>query len=328
MAIDQEDLVPTDTLSSLSALLAGDPLEENTPQEDIPEDELDDTNPEVEDETTEDEPEVEDETTDEEDNLLTDEYFEDTYVQVNGDKIKLGELTKGYMRQADYSRKTQEVAAQRKEAETLASTAEAKAQELIQQRFNLVALDVEKRIKQFENVNWKTLAQTSPNDYTALRAEYDELIHDANKLQNEFHSLQETQRQKYERQLQETAKETFKTLSEEIPKWGKELYMDMLSYAVDSGMNPDVASNIVDAGSLRLLYKAYMYDKGKKELTENVKTKVKQSVKSKLKTKAKPSPVSVNETSVTKISDKLKYSKTKNERNQLEVEYVKKLLGS
>ena len=42
---------------------------------------------------------------------------DDVEVEVNGEKLKVSELKQGYMRTADYTRKTQEVARQRKEAE-------------------------------------------------------------------------------------------------------------------------------------------------------------------------------------------------------------------
>jgi hypothetical protein len=51
---------------------------------------------------------------------------DDVHITVNGEKVPLSEVKLGYMRQADYSRKTQEVASRRKGLEEMIASAEAR----------------------------------------------------------------------------------------------------------------------------------------------------------------------------------------------------------
>ncbi|MDG7127589.1 hypothetical protein OVO10_10640, partial [Streptococcus pneumoniae] len=45
-------------------------------------------------------------------------FGDDTEVEVNGERVKVKDLKSGYLRQSDYTRKTQELATQRQHAES------------------------------------------------------------------------------------------------------------------------------------------------------------------------------------------------------------------
>lgn len=285
--------------------------------------------PETTEETSEEESTEEEETGEEDPNLLTEEYYNDAFVEVNGEKINIGELRNGYLRQSDYTKKTTEVAQLRKEAEQIASEAQAKAQQIVQQRFELVALDVEKKLKQYNNIDWKRLAHEDANTYTSLKADYDELIREANTLQSEYYSIQQQKNEQFQKQKDEEAKETFRTLHTEIPNFTKDTYIQMLDYAIRNGMKQDVVENLTDAASLRMIYKALQFDNKKSELKNNVVKSEKPSVKSKLRSKARVD-FSADEQSkkdVGKIKERLSTTSDKLERAELETNLVMKALN-
>lgn len=274
------------------------------------------------------EEESDDEEGSDDDNLLTEEYYDDTFVEIDGERVNLGELRKGYLRHSDYTKKTTEAAQMRKEAEKIASEAQIKADTLVQQRFELVALDVEKRIGQFNQIDWTALARSNPNDYTQLKAEYDSLLGEANKLQSEYFAMQKQKQDKINEAKTEEAKETFQKLRADIPNFNKDLYLGMLDYAVNSGLSKDVVENLTDYASLSLIYKAFKYDNKNNELKTKVTKSEKPSVKSKLKQKARVevSEKELNQKATDKIRAKLNDANNKGDRNALETDLVMKAL--
>lgn len=285
--------IPTSALESLSTLLGNEPdvaEEDNIDEVDDSVSENDSENDEPSDEETSsededgDDAEQQEESTEEK--ILSDDELDSIKLEIDGEVIGLKDLKSGFLRQSDYTRKTQELAAQRKEVEAYARDAEAKANELVQQRFELVALDVEKRLQQYQDLDWKALSRANPADYTALRNDYEETVQEARTLQAEYEKIVESKSRHVEQQKLETAKHSYEVLSKEIPNWGKDVYSDILSFAVQNGMPQDAASNIVDAPTLKMMYKAMMFDKSKTEISTKTKPNVVSSVTKVIKQKA------------------------------------------
>lgn len=329
--------IPTapSVLDSITSLLNEEPVEQEKPvidEEEIESDDIESEDDEQEEHPEEEESEEEESEEDDgehDDNLLTEEYFEDTYIEIDGEKVNLGDLKKGYLRQSDYTKKTTEVAAQRKEAETIAANAEAKALEIIKERFELVGMDVEKRLRDFQKIDWKALARTNPGDYTALKADYEETYAEAQTLEKEYREVQAKQVEIRNQHINETAKKSFEVLSKDIPNWGEALHKEMMDYAISGGMDQEIAYSIVDAPALKLVYKAFMYDKGKGELSTKVKLKDKPSVKSRLKPKAKVDVTQKQVDSVkqSKVRKQLQTATTKVDRNTLQQKLILDLLN-
>ena len=252
-----------------------------------------------------------------EDFLLNDEDIKDYMMEVNGQKLSLKEIKDGFMMRSDYTKKTTEVARMRVEAEELARTAETKADSLVKQRFEMVALDVEKRLTQYQGIDWKSLARQNPGEYTALQAEYNETVNEAQTLQREYYALAERQKAVTQEQLVETAKRTAEVLSQEIPNWGSALYQEMSEYAISQGLSQEIVANIADEGSLRMIYKAMQFDKTSKQIKSNTKEKITPSVKKVLKTGSKVD-VSEEDNKVrtkAKLLSNIKNAKSKSDKN-------------
>lgn len=87
---------------------------------------------------------------------------ETTLVEVNGEKVDLEELKKGYMRQSDYTKKTQELSQQRKES-TL-SDEEKNAIEFLKSNKFVTIDDLEGMKKEQEqNLKLNEILATNPN---------------------------------------------------------------------------------------------------------------------------------------------------------------------
>jgi hypothetical protein len=92
---------------------------------------------------------------------------DDVTVSLNGEQLPLKELKSGYMRQADYSRKTQEVATKRRDLEALSAR--------VTGSVNAIA---EFLVKQLPEAPDLALAATNPGEYVQKKA-----LHDASMAQ-------------------------------------------------------------------------------------------------------------------------------------------------
>lgn len=139
-------------------------------------------------------------------------------VKVGGEEIAvtLDELQKGYSRHQDYTRKTQELAEQRKqiEAEVLAARAE-------RERYaqNLMQLQQLQQAQQVKEPDWDALYKQDPIEWVRQR----ELWRDRNERQQQLVAEQQRifqmQQQEQAQRLQAVVVENSKKLLEKLPEW-------------------------------------------------------------------------------------------------------------
>jgi hypothetical protein len=90
-----------------------------------------------------------------------------TEVEVNGERITLEELKRGYMRQQDYTRKTQALAPERQALETERK----QTKEFLNQVLSFVHMI--DPLRQYREIDWDKLSAEDPNVYTRLRHQYE-----------------------------------------------------------------------------------------------------------------------------------------------------------
>ena len=162
--------------------------EEATPTEE------EESQPVEEDESFEEESEEESPDTDEEaeEDLLY-------AVTVNGEEqeVSLDELMKGYSRQSDYTRKTQEVSEQRKEFDTMQQQMAGEYQQIQAERQhyvqNLQSLMEGSMagLDKFAEVNWELLKETDPIEFVTKKEEFRDSQEKVQRMQQEQHAAQQ-----------------------------------------------------------------------------------------------------------------------------------------
>ena len=153
--------------------------------------EVEDAEDIVEEEHSDDQAEAESEEVEEDEAQEEDEEDADPIVHVKLDgkdvEVPLSEALKGYQRQADYTRKTTEVAEERKELQR----EKAETQNLKAQLTDALA---QMSVPSEQPPNWEVLAaQLSPQEYNQQRAQWD--AHEARRQQAEqaYHALRQQQ---------------------------------------------------------------------------------------------------------------------------------------
>ena len=268
-----QDGTPLSIASAVDSLLVAEaPAEETPPQ------------PEVVAETEEVEVEAAEETEEAEDILQADEAEEDeteeveeaeevveavepqTYrVRVGDDEVDLtlDELQSGYMRQSDYTRKTQQVAEGRKQAEAELQALEAQRQSYAEQ---LAAVEAALQQSEPSEEYWTHLQEHDPIEFLSQKEAYRSRQDALALAKTEKERVQQEQMAAYEAQAQERLKQEGQKLLEAIPEWRDPDTMQREKNAVYTyahrhlGFSPEELKNASDHRAVVTFRKAYLYD--------------------------------------------------------------------
>lgn len=184
-------------------------------------------------------------------------------IEHDGEKFKVPKkLKEAFLRQSDYTKKTQEVAEQRKAVEAEREAVKIQAamhQQYIQEVAEVVS--VNKQIEQYQAVNWEELINSDPVQAMKYDRQMRELIAKRDELAGSItqkHQQQELERQQFAaKQLQEANA----TVEREIPGWGPELHKELRERGKAIGYTDNELDNAIDPRAWKLLHKAHMYDK-------------------------------------------------------------------
>jgi len=183
-------------------------------------------------------------------------------IEYDGQEFEVPPVLKdAFMRQSDYTQKTQTVAEQRKSLEAQAA-ALTQQQELQQQTFEDVAhvKAIDQQIEQYNALNWPELYQQDVGQAATLDHQKREL---ENQRQQTINRLNQNQAKALENQRVEHARmreEGQKVLSKEIDNWTPELAQTIAAYGVSQGLNEQAVASIIDPVHVKLIDKARRYD--------------------------------------------------------------------
>jgi hypothetical protein len=184
----------------------------------------------------------------------------DTFeLELDGQVHTLPAALKGaFLRQADYTRKTQELAEHRRalEAERAAVAERARAHEgASQDRVRLAALD--HQIAEFEGVDWRAFAHHDPQQAETLWRSYEGLAHARAQLATAVAHHEYGRQLQAAREAADAMAETGRVLSREIDGWSPELAGKLTDYARSHGVTLEELQNAADPRIWKILHKAY-----------------------------------------------------------------------
>lgn len=236
-------------------------IEEETFDEEGEEDETTDIEDEEGDEDQDEETDESDEENEtDEEAELSDETEVEILVDGEVRLASIKDLKRLYGQEQSLTRKSQEVAQQRKEANDTISKSNAIFEKLI--------ADAQERYKPYQDVDMLLASKNmAAEDFALLRKEAQEAEQNLKFLTEEADSFFSEIQAQQQKQLQEAAKQCIEVLQEQIPEWSNQLYNDIRSYAITQGLPEDQVNSYVDPVVLTVLHKARLYDQGKKVAT-------------------------------------------------------------
>lgn len=185
-------------------------------------------------------------------------------VEYEGNKYKVPKaIAPALLRQADYTKKTQEVAELRRATETekVRIAEEAKAfQEDRQEHVQAYALW--QQLEQFKNVNWQQLDQEDPLQAQQLFRQYT-LLRDAHRdVVGKLQSKQQQRKSVADAEQAKLRDQTRAHLAKAIPNWSPKAEQELTEYAVKSGYKAEEVKAALDSDArpFTFLHKAMLWD--------------------------------------------------------------------
>lgn len=186
-------------------------------------------------------------------------------VKVDGEEIEvsLDEALQGYQRQQAFTKRSMEIAEQRKAAEQEAAQAK-QARDYYAQQLDVLAQQIQQTIPQ--EPDWVALAkEVTAEEYNAIRAEYDNRQANLAKVEQERQAVAQQQAAEQEKMLHEHLRAQRSDMLNRIPQWkdddvrNKER-LEVVEYARNIGFSEQEVAQATDARAVELLYKAMQWD--------------------------------------------------------------------
>ncbi len=197
----------------------------------------------------------------------------DTYVKFTVDgkeqEFAVKDLTRLAGQEASLTRKSQEVAAQRKTVD------EQGAKYLV--GLNAVLEKAKERAKPYLDLDFLVVAQqVSPEDLAVLRKDAQRAFEEVNFYEKELDGFMGEVAKRQQDEQVTSAREAIKVLTGPVDKggiegWNDKVYDDTRAFAIKEGLNAGLVNGLTDPAAIKLLHMAMQFAKSK---TAVVTTKV------------------------------------------------------
>jgi len=201
-------------------------------------------------------------------------------IKVDGKDVEvtLDELQAGYSRQADYTRKSQVLAEQRKKAEEELAATQQERQRYVSQLEQFTA-QADSKLDELKSTDWTKLKEEDPTEYMLKRDQYRELQENKRTVEEEQKNLQYKSQQEQQAKWQEELVRQQEIMAQRLPEWndpnkGAKLKQDIKSFALKTGFSEQEVDSLIDARSVDVLHKAMLYDNLLAAKISNKKAKV------------------------------------------------------
>ena len=291
---DEQDLFDaTKGFLSLLDPQAETPEEEEAAPTEVEESTDDDRDESAEEEAPEEleasaEEETEEETETEEEEVEEPEVYT---VKVDGEELEvsLEELVNGYSRTSSFTKKSQQLAEQRKAFETEASEV-TQQRDAIQAERQQMHAALEQMLQssvgnmeQFQNINWDQLRADDPLEWSLKRQELLEAQQKIQATQAQQQQLQANFERDQQAAYEVELKRENEALLEKMPEWAdpvkqREIAQQLSTYAQSQGWTKEEVGQLVDHRSFLILQKAMKFDELKSADVKSKKIKHKPKV--------------------------------------------------
>lgn len=178
-------------------------------------------------------------------------------LKVRGKKDLIEKIRAERLMQADYTRKTQEVAEQRKaiesQREEIAKQAKF-AQDFVEEIGAVKAIDI--RLAQLSQVNWEQLEQSDPAQAMGLQRQIRELQATRAQVTNQIATKQQQRALAEQQEFAKQVQEAEAVLQREIKGWGPEKERQVTDFTLSLGFTHQQIKGITDPRLVKVLHDA------------------------------------------------------------------------
>lgn len=186
-------------------------------------------------------------------------------IEIDGEVLQVPAKYKDYfLRQQDYTQKTQELAQQRKEYELLQQQAQAqKAQyDFVQENWDslLEANQSEALIKQYKDYLTQNIDSLSATDVQKIQLQIEQIRDQHNELNQTLQGKWQEAQQAQQQSFRELLNKGTEVLRQKIPNWGEQAQKQVREYALKAGFSEQELNSVFDPRQVEVLWKAAQYD--------------------------------------------------------------------
>lgn len=179
-------------------------------------------------------------------------------IEFEGKAYKVPKELKGaLLMHSDYTRKTQEVAEQRRAVEERAQALQMQERlmsQTLEQRVELHSL--QKQIAQYEQIDWQSLADTDPVQATKLNIQYQQLQRQAGMKYQELQQAQAQTEQLTANQRQQMLVQAQSELKARLPDFTPQTAEKIKATARDYGISQQELDSLIDPRYVHVLHDA------------------------------------------------------------------------
>ena len=185
-------------------------------------------------------------------------------VKVDGKEIEVPkeELIRGYQREADYTRKTQKLAEERKLVES-----EFQQVRVEREQYSQVLGQLQQKLQEFEpqEPDWNRLEVEDPTEYARQWTTHQRRQQQKYAVQAEQDRLNQMRQVESQKHIQNVLAQETAILKEKIPEWSspekaKAEGKALMEYGQNLGFTEQELNSISDSRALLALHKAWKYD--------------------------------------------------------------------
>ena len=217
---------------------------------------------------------------------------------IDGEELTVDQVKSRMMMQQDYTKKTQQLAEQRRGFEAQSQNLEATMQALV----NAAGADMSR----FENINWEQAAIENPDQYKQAKDAYDQTKSTHDFITSQADQYMQQQKQQHDELLKARSEESITALKASIPNWDNNLYYQIGEYAQANGVSEEEFNSIVDHRSIQMMRKAMLYDRAKTAAKAKTSKAVKRSPKKTLSSQQSDNSKALNQDTQKKAHERLR----------------------
>lgn len=206
-------------------------------------------------------------------------------IEYDGEKYRVPRnLKDAFLRQSDYTRKTQEIADQRKELEGALERVNSAGKEEMTALTRVAGIDAQ--LAQYDNIDWDQWRQTNPVAAQDARLHLIELRQLRDSAVNEYNAAREQTRSVAQQETARRMEEGQKVLAKEIQGWGRDKAEAILAFGQEAyGVPRERLEAIEDPWMVVALHDAMEGRKARTQTATKKAVEAKQSIKPAAKVK-------------------------------------------
>lgn len=199
-------------------------------------------------------------------------------VEKDGKTYKIpASLKDAFLMQGDYTRKTQEIAAEKKALVEARERVQQAGEAEVNAKASVIAIQA--ALQQYQDVNWDALEAQDPMAANRHFRQFMQLQNALGDAESEYKSAVEARTLETQQEAAKRIEQGTAELQRDIPGWGPELAQQLVGFGEKMGLSREYMDAVDDPALVKLMHMAFLASKTTKPAAQKVEVKPTAKVK-------------------------------------------------